>query len=359
MRRVVRMVVAGVVGAGLVGFLVAASGVVSLSAEEGHWNITGHALHFVMRRSVAARTRDIEPPSLDDPALVARAAPHYDAVCAPCHGSPLRPAPIYVAHMVPPPPELADGLEFDPPGLFYLVKNGVKMTGMPAWPTQLRDDEVWSMVAFLLELPTMTTERYRALALGPPTSPLLAPRVVLESCARCHGVDGVTGEPGAYPRLAAQKEGYLRLSLEVYASGERPSAVMKATAATLTPEDMGEAAAWYAAQPQVLDPPDPAFTAAELRGEQIAREGDQERRIAACAPCHGPGAAPRNPTYPDLAWQDRRYLKEQLMLFQQGFRGGTPRASIMATVSTHALTDAQIEDVSAYYAAGAALPLSR
>jgi hypothetical protein len=42
-----------------------------------------------------------------------------------------------------------------PDELFYIVKHGIKFTGMPAWPAQQRDDERWAMVAFLRRLPDL------------------------------------------------------------------------------------------------------------------------------------------------------------------------------------------------------------
>jgi mono/diheme cytochrome c family protein len=55
--------------------------------------------------------------------------------------------------MLPQPPDLADVVgEWNNAQLFRIVKHGVRFTGMPAWPMQDRDDEVWAMVAFLREL---------------------------------------------------------------------------------------------------------------------------------------------------------------------------------------------------------------
>ena len=58
--------------------------------------------------------------------------------------------------MLPQPPYLGTVVEKrSPQQLFYVIKHGIKFTGMPAWPAQSRDDEVWSVVAFLLELPKL------------------------------------------------------------------------------------------------------------------------------------------------------------------------------------------------------------
>ena len=71
--------------------------------------------------------------------------------------------------MTPPPPFLPEKVpQWQPHELFWIVRHGVKFTGMPAWPALGRTDEVWAMVAFLRRLPEMEPEAYRALATGDP-----------------------------------------------------------------------------------------------------------------------------------------------------------------------------------------------
>jgi hypothetical protein len=60
------------------------------------------------------------------------------------------------------------GHRYTPEQLFSIVKHGIKFTGMPAWPVQQRDDEVWAMVAFLRRLPDLDAAGYRRLAYGEP-----------------------------------------------------------------------------------------------------------------------------------------------------------------------------------------------
>jgi hypothetical protein len=60
------------------------------------------------------------------------------------------------------------GHRYTPEQLFSIVKHGIKFTGMPAWPVQQRDDDVWAMVAFLRRLPDLDAAGYRRLAYGEP-----------------------------------------------------------------------------------------------------------------------------------------------------------------------------------------------
>src|SRR5690606_5450415 len=131
-----------------------------------------------------------------DDDLVRLGAGHYHAGCAYCHGAPGLPITPVAEHMLPAPPVLTGRVfEWTDQELFWLVKHGLKYTGMPGWPVQDRDDEVWALVAFLRTLPDATGEDYRNLALagvdiepqgGEDIATGSAPDTV-SACARCHG----------------------------------------------------------------------------------------------------------------------------------------------------------------------------
>jgi cytochrome c553 len=350
------------------GLLVAASGIIPLKASSGHWSITAWFLHFAMRRSVATHTLGLEVPSLDAPWLVLKGAGHYETGCRPCHGSPGLPSPRIVQHMTPPPPYLPPRLSaWEPDELFYIVKHGVKFTGMPAWPAPQRDDEVWAMVAFLGVLPDLDAAAYWRLVQGeaPPSetvTPLAGllgvekvPRMVSANCGRCHGVDGRGRGVGAFPTLAGQRPAYLLAALQAFARGARHSGIMEPIVAGLSPEEMHELARYYSTLQEAAPPLDPAATAAIERGQVIASQGIPSQRVPSCVPCHGPGSSRRNPIYPDLAGQYADYLVLQLLLFKKTSRGGTPYAHLMRPIATR-LTPEQMRDVALYYAA---LPAAR
>ena len=95
------------------------------------------------------------PDALPKDALIP-AAGHYAEGCAFCHGAPGVPRNPAVLAMLPVPPDLSATVdEWTDAQLFRIVKHGIRFTGMPAWPTQARDDEVWMMVAFLRALPEL------------------------------------------------------------------------------------------------------------------------------------------------------------------------------------------------------------
>jgi cytochrome c553 len=258
------------------------------------------------------------------------------------------------ASIVPPPRPLArHAADWRPRELFYIVKHGMKFTGMPAWPAQRRDDEVWAMVAFLRRLPSLDAEEYRRLARPDRSaepldlvSAIPAPQVVAENCSRCHAVDGRGRGTGAFPRLDGQHPEYLDRALRAYASGERHSGIMGPIAAALTTSARRDAVAYYAS---LAAAPPEAAAVPDGPGARLAAVGAPERLIPPCAECHGPAVLPKNPAFPRLAGQYARYLEQQLRLLRSRARGGSDYVHLMHTFAGQ-LSDQQIAAVAAYYA---------
>jgi cytochrome c553 len=329
--------------------LMAVSGVVPIKASSGHWLITTRLLDFAKLQSVRTHSLGLNAPPLDA-ALVLRGAGHYAIGCESCHGGPGKSVPAVMAAMTPPPPALTREQigRWTPEQLFYIVKHGIKFTGMPAWPAQTRDDEVWAVVAFVREMANLPSAEYRRLAAGAATAPARAPEEVRDLCSRCHGGDGTGRGPGAFPSLAGQRSAYTYASLRAFADRSRFSGIMSGVAAGLDDATMREVAEYYERLPVRKSRGRDATLHA--RGARIAGEGVSSRDIPPCAECHGPSVQPRNPRYPRLAGQHPEYLRRQLELLQQRRRGGTTNVALM-----HAFVDRlrpdDIRDVSAYFAA--------
>lgn len=345
------------------GFLVAASGIVPIKASSGHWAITRWFLRFGMERSTATHSLGIETPDLNDRSLVLKGAGHYETGCRSCHGAPGAPQPPIARAMTPTPPELVARIrEDDPAELFHVVKHGIKFTGMPAWTSQPRDDEVWAMVAFLLELPRLDMAGYRELVHGaaghahdgtaldqPPPAPGTPARVA-QTCARCHGHEGEGRGDGAFPRLAGQRRDYLVNALDAYARGKRHSGIMQPVAAPLSDELIRNLSDYYAALDRPLVRRTPGADRALLeRGRAIAERGIPERRVPSCIECHGPKGTKTKPAYPSLAGQYADYLLLQLRLFKNDQRGGSDYAHLMDDV-VHGLEPDDMRAVAAYFA---------
>jgi mono/diheme cytochrome c family protein len=125
------------------------------------WPFTRWILETARIRSIKAHAAGIAaPPGFSDPAKIPMGVEHFAAHCAVCHGAPGVPKGDIARGLYPPPPDLAKATALYSPGqLFWIVKHGIKMTGMPAWSDH-SDDELWATVAFLQKLPGMTQEDY-------------------------------------------------------------------------------------------------------------------------------------------------------------------------------------------------------
>jgi cytochrome c553 len=351
-------------------------GVVPLGASSEHWAVTRWFLETVKHRTVAARTWRTSVPPLDDEALVVRGAGHFETACRPCHGAPGSARPETLRTMLPRPPGLSERVrKWSEAELFWIVKHGIKFTGMPGWPDQRRDDEVWAMIAFLRRLPEMDEDGYRTLAYGEDSLDderilahpgvgersadaeaasrlaTLDPAIpaAVESCNRCHGADGGGRGFGAFPRLAGQQSEYLANALQAYADGRRSSGIMRPLAAALDATTRQSVARHFATRSAASPSAQPPDAAAVARGAEIARRGVPAQRVPACVQCHGPAEPPRNPAYPRLAGQYAPYLELQLQLFHDGRRGGSAYAHLMRPVAQR-LSEAQRKDVAAYFA---------
>jgi len=318
----------------------------NVAASAGHWAVVKWLVPIVRDQSIARRAPGTAP-ALDDAARIRLGAGHFASECAVCHGIPGQPLPANAAAMTPPPPHVSTLAEDrTPEELFWIVRHGIKMTGMPAWLAPAREDEVWSVVAFLQQTGGMTREDYRRLAYGPdwPASD----DSVLATCARCHGLDGHGRDMRALPILAGQKPGYLANALRAFRSGERHSGIMQAVATALRNGDIRRLARHYGEARRNPLPPPPTSEMLE-RGRALARDGSAGRKIPACSACHGPWPEKRNPFFPDLRGQPADYIRTQLHLFKAGERGGSEYRELMRPVA-RVLTDEDIEAVAAYYA---------
>ena len=147
-----RLFLAGI-AAGIAALAIGWSGFVSIAANTGHYAPVGWFLHWTMGNAVDTQSIGIKVPegvSLSDPALVRRGAGHFQTNCVACHGAPGQPQSAAMTAMMPPPPPLGDKIgTWRDRELFWIVRHGIKYSGMPAWTTQSRPDEVWAMVAFL------------------------------------------------------------------------------------------------------------------------------------------------------------------------------------------------------------------
>jgi mono/diheme cytochrome c family protein len=207
----------------LVGLLVAAaaagagyvwSGVYNIAATRQHTQAVYSLLETTARRSVKLRAAQLTVPALSGEPLLARGASCYVQKCAQCHGGPgVAPSEIGRSMQPLPGPLVDASVKWTPAELYWITRNGIKMSGMPAWQHRMQDADLWAVVGFLQRLPVLTAAEFRVAAAaaqaGLPceaTAPVpgSAPRAPPDAergraattqyaCNACHRIPGVTG----------------------------------------------------------------------------------------------------------------------------------------------------------------------
>lgn len=390
------LLIAGLLAA-LIGLYVAFSGALNLAATRPDSPRAAGFIHSVFTRSVAAHAKDIKPPAAyDTPGEIIRGAGHYARVCAHCHGAPgIGQGPVALS-MNPRPQYLpVVAANFSDAELFWIIRNGVRMTAMPAWPVAGRDDEVWALVAFVRTLPKQTAPDYIRLAYGDPSAQPVAPGVAafaagftpqafalassegptpqqfnyrwpatafgnpallqgaVQTCVACHGAEGIGRASAPFPNLAILDPGYLTATLTGFASGSRSSGIMQTVAAQLTPAQIAALGSYYGSLPKrgFAGPQPPTDVLA--RGSAIAANGASNGAISACNACHV-GIAPGT-GIPAISGQNLDYIRTQLRLFKSGERKD-PKTFNPMPAEAHGLTSVELDDVARYFAAQPVVP---
>jgi mono/diheme cytochrome c family protein len=136
------------------------AGLYNIAADVPHTPPVYWLLETIRGRSVAARSRDIVvPKDLDDANRISKGAGQYAEMCSGCHLAPGMKRTEISRGLYPRAPELRHKTDFTPAEQFWIVKHGVKMTGMPAWGVTHDDDLLWDVVAFVRKLPELTPEQ--------------------------------------------------------------------------------------------------------------------------------------------------------------------------------------------------------
>ena len=156
-----------IVGIGPLGaFLFIKSGVYDVAASRPHTTLTEWITHETMIHSVKRRAAAIEAPRNVSAGQVLAGFCTYETHGVACHGAPGIAREQWVGGMEPQPPYLLDATEiWTPSQLFWIAKNGIKMTGMPSWRDSLSDAQLWDVVGFLeaaRRLPPQTYARWRS-----------------------------------------------------------------------------------------------------------------------------------------------------------------------------------------------------
>lgn len=199
MNLVARSILAIAVATGaisLIGAMAVYSGTYNVAADEPHTRAVYALLETARMRSIAVRADALQVPAdLDDEARIRQGAGNYAAMCMGCHLAPgVEPT------------ELSKGLYPAPPDLtrktvsageaFWVIKHGIKASGMPAWGKSMGDEYIWNLTAFVQQLPKLDRPKYDALVAASGGHSHGGG----ETGGHAHGAEAMDGHDGAAPR---------------------------------------------------------------------------------------------------------------------------------------------------------------
>ncbi|GAA6206295.1 MULTISPECIES: cytochrome c [Thalassotalea] len=150
------------------------SGIVNVAADEPHSDLVYWLLEQTRENSIKKAARSIEVPDLSDPELLLTGGTDYEYMCSSCHLKPDQNESDMSLGLYPVPPNLTvsdnshigheHGDEIETARKhFWVIKHGIKASGMSAWGKTHDDHRIWAMVAFIKRLPTLTPEQYQVL----------------------------------------------------------------------------------------------------------------------------------------------------------------------------------------------------
>ena len=191
------------------------AGIYNVAATEQHTAPVYWLLDYAMRRSVKNFSSDVQVPPLFDEARVRNGFRIYRAKCLQCHGAPGIAPDALASGLTPAPASLvATAREWEAPEIYWVIRNGIKMSGMPAWAYRLSDSEIWDVVAFVRRLPAFSPRGYAEWEMSVPAapereSPAAADALAVSDtagnaeagkraidqylCATCHRIPGIVG----------------------------------------------------------------------------------------------------------------------------------------------------------------------
>jgi mono/diheme cytochrome c family protein len=147
------------------------SGWHNVAALEPHGQLVSWVFNTTMQRSVRLHAAGIAAPAN----LTARASSgfgDFDEMCVECHSAPGMERGEAGKGLNPRPPRLVNAARrWSPSELFWIVKNGIRMTGMPAFGPTHDDDTLWAIVAFVQQLSSLSPEQYKSMRLTNDAAP--------------------------------------------------------------------------------------------------------------------------------------------------------------------------------------------
>ena len=167
--------IALIVAAGAGGLIFLKTGANGFSARMQPSALEAWAARQARLLAVPANARDRANPIADSPEALADARAHWADHCAGCHSNNGSGDAEMGKHMYPPSPDMrqAGTQNLTDGELFYIIQNGIRLTGMPSWGSGSSHDEQdsWKLVRFIRHLPQLTADEEREMRELNPKSP--------------------------------------------------------------------------------------------------------------------------------------------------------------------------------------------
>lgn len=170
--------------AGALALLIVVGGAGIVFIKTGANGFSARAKPSVLERWIARQARamalpadakDRKNPVPDSPEILAEARAHWADHCAACHSNNGGGDAEMGKHMYPPAPDMrqADTQNLSDGELFYIIQNGIRLTGMPTWGSGTSRDEgdSWKLVRFIRHLPKLTPDEEQEMETLNPKSP--------------------------------------------------------------------------------------------------------------------------------------------------------------------------------------------
>ena len=137
-----------------------------VSATKPHPTIVSMIFHSITERSIQRNSASLKVPyDVDDKEIYVEGFKEYEEMCVQCHGAPGVEPSSTGKGLFPKPPKFPskEFNEYSLKDIFWVTKNGVKMTGMPAYGPTHDDEEIWAVSIFLDKSRDLSEAEYRSL----------------------------------------------------------------------------------------------------------------------------------------------------------------------------------------------------
>ena len=154
------LIATGIVVVGGLGYLGSAIARHGYSAREKPSRLEEFLARHARKIATPAGAKELKNPYPATPESLAAARAHWAEHCATCHALDGGGNTVIGRNLYPKTPDMRDALTqgLSDGELYYIIANGVRFTGMPAWGGEDSPEEIWQLVSFIRHLPQLTPE---------------------------------------------------------------------------------------------------------------------------------------------------------------------------------------------------------